>query len=377
MMKGKTDPTYLRLRKELLETTGLSSSIRRIVKEKSEEFPNIFPELKRYKNKLLVARVNEMVEWLTAIGATKEQRMPDIGKKVVYFWNPPGILQNSRYLRWELRDWAYFHDRPGDHKDFLFGYIHMNIPDEKVKHLNDISGSIVYYPVGRELSAGCHVRAAFVATLSIVKMYVTDHITLVEAINMYDRLVGKLVNEEVRNGLGVTNRGFSRTPLADTYEKYLLAESNELQIGGNYIGDNDIMNSTSNSLNQGGVMEFGTGNITFNGMRGFSPFTKTTHKLKIGNLTTTKTRSALSKQQKTISQNSQKNISRNVLAKTLYMSNPKKSNPKKSNLNKSSNNATFVSARPRRVKKVSFNENVAFSDDFSDGTFVTVKVTTN
>ena len=182
---------------------------------KSEQFPNNHAELNNWENKLAVVRINEIEVYLRDV--RKEPQTPDIGKHVTYFWDVPGVKGTTkRWLRWEIRDWWYYHNKPADHADFFFGWIHMNIPEYKLKHLREISSSIVYYPLGRECGAGCHVRSASVATLSIVKQYVDDEITLAEAIDNYDKVVGRLVTEEVKNGL-------LNTPLADAYELYLLS----------------------------------------------------------------------------------------------------------------------------------------------------------
>ena len=276
MANGKIDPAYQRLQQDVVKAGGLESNVRKIVKEKMEKFPNQFPALKNYENKLLIARVNEIVVWLRDIGASEEQYTPDIGRRIVYFWNPPGISGGHNYLRWELRDWFFYHDKPADHGDFFFGWIRMNIPGEKVKLLRDISSSIVYYPLGRELGAGCHVRGALVATLSIVKMYVTDHITFSEAQNMYDRLVARLVTEEVQNGLHVNSDGTTSTPLTDAYEKYLLAESDHFQetelapdsITGGGIGSPTT--SALEDLGHDGSMKLGSEKIVFSGLKTIS-----------------------------------------------------------------------------------------------------------
>ena len=85
MTNGKLDPAYQRLQEDIVVAGGLAKQVKQMVSQKSNEFPNKFPELNNFKNKLLVVRVNEMVEWLISIGATKEQYTPDIGKKVVFF----------------------------------------------------------------------------------------------------------------------------------------------------------------------------------------------------------------------------------------------------------------------------------------------------
>ena len=206
---------YDDLQIDIAEAGGLGKQIDNIVAMKSKEFPNKHPELESWNNKLAVVRIAEIESYLDK--KLGQPQKADIGRRVAYFWDVPGVKGTTKtYLRWELRDWWYYHNKPGDHADFFFGWISLNVPEHKLKNLRKISSSIIYYPLGFELGAGCHVRAASIATLSLVKMYVDDKITLNEAIDQYDKVVGRLVGEEMKNGM-------MNTPLADAYERYLLA----------------------------------------------------------------------------------------------------------------------------------------------------------
>lgn len=207
------DPAYKELNEDVSEIS-LVPNIKMMLEKGQAMYPNQYKALEGWNNQLAVVRINEAVKYFRKkFGADME---PDIGRNITYFWDVPGHKGKQTYLRWEIRNWWYYHDKPGDHADFFFLWVKMKIPEAKLKNLYKISNSIVVYAVGHEVGAGCHVRAAGVATLSIVKQYVNNEITLPEAIDMYNRLVAKLVGEEMQNGI-------MNTPLADVYEKYLLA----------------------------------------------------------------------------------------------------------------------------------------------------------
>lgn len=203
------------LMNKVAEVSGITETAGAMAQKSLAENPNPYPQFQEYnwQNIAAVARTGEVARYLESLG---EPQMPDIGRSTVNFWQVPSALdKDKRWMRWEIRDWAYPHNKPGGHLDYFFLTIRMNIPESKLVNLHKISGSIVYYGVGKEISAGCHVKAAGIATLAIVRAYASDEITLPEAIDMYDKLVEQLVMEEVGNGMG-------NTPIADQYEAYVL-----------------------------------------------------------------------------------------------------------------------------------------------------------
>jgi len=89
--------------------------------------------------------------------------------------NQPGGLciwnidkENDPHIRIELRDEYIPHCVPAKHNDYLYSYVKVYIPPEKLNAVQSISGSVNYDPLKHELFARCASFAANFATLKTV-----------------------------------------------------------------------------------------------------------------------------------------------------------------------------------------------------------------
>lgn len=89
--------------------------------------------------------------------------------------NQPGGLciwnidrENDPHVRIELKDEYVPHCVPANHFDFLYSYVKVYIPPEKLNAIQSISGSVNYDPLKHELFARCGSFAANFATLRTV-----------------------------------------------------------------------------------------------------------------------------------------------------------------------------------------------------------------
>ena len=100
-------------------------------------------------------------------------------QEVVDEYGKPDILVNQKgglviwhdrkpYVRIELKDESVKHCVPANHSDFLYNYIKIYIPPEKIMNVMKISGSISYDPLKKEIFARCGGLAANYATLRTV-----------------------------------------------------------------------------------------------------------------------------------------------------------------------------------------------------------------
>ncbi len=115
----------------------------------------------------------------------------------VAIWDEEDLQkQNSCFTRIELRDEQVPHK---DHTDFLYAYMSLDIPDELICKILNLSESISYDPLKNEIRARCHFMGANVATLYLAKKIVIGEISLEEAKANYkiyvERATGDMYQE--------------------------------------------------------------------------------------------------------------------------------------------------------------------------------------
>ena len=81
-------------------------------------------------------------------------------------WNK--FDKNDPHIRIELKDEYIAHCAPAKHHDFLYSYVKIYVPPEKLSEIQSISGSVNYDPLKHELFARCSSFAANFATLKTV-----------------------------------------------------------------------------------------------------------------------------------------------------------------------------------------------------------------
>jgi len=89
-------------------------------------------------------------------------------------WKYDKIPKDDIHLKIVLKDEAIAHDYPSAHYDFLYSHIKVYIPPEKFTAVQNISGSIGYDPLKKELYARCASFEANYATLRTVFNVLND-----------------------------------------------------------------------------------------------------------------------------------------------------------------------------------------------------------
>ena len=125
-----------------------------------------------------------------------------------------------------IEEEAFLHSKPAWHADFFTMHARVKMTPEKQGHLPEISPSISYYAPASDCGAGCHNRGAGVGSLSIVKQYAQDDLSLQQAIDEYDRRIATLAVENAEFDAVYISEGIVAamqvTPLTDAYERYVV-----------------------------------------------------------------------------------------------------------------------------------------------------------
>ncbi len=96
---------------------------------------------------------------------------PDIKvnlKNGICIWYNDDSNKLFPYSKIELKDESVEHCVPANHTDFLYSYVKVYIPSEKIMDVISVSGSVNYDPLKKELFARCGSFAANYATLRTV-----------------------------------------------------------------------------------------------------------------------------------------------------------------------------------------------------------------
>lgn len=115
-----------------------------------------------------------------------------------------------------IRDTNFTHTKPVRHMDYVFVTIKYQVKPCKIKGINKITGSAYYYPVGKELTSGCHFIGASIAAFYVIKEYNEDRMGLEEARQTYDILVMEFAKE-----LG-TKSGLDKMKITTMYSRHVL-----------------------------------------------------------------------------------------------------------------------------------------------------------
>jgi hypothetical protein len=89
-------------------------------------------------------------------------------------------LNDSCFERIEILDESVAHCVPKPHRDFLYGYVNYEIPNDKVLEVISLSGSVSYDPLKKFLRARCGSEEANIATLYLATAIGNSRITLKE-----------------------------------------------------------------------------------------------------------------------------------------------------------------------------------------------------
>ena len=80
-----------------------------------------------------------------------------------------------------IRDEQIPHGNPATHVDFLYAWYYLDVPDDLVPAVRDLSKSVTYDPLKKWVRARCHAQQANVATLLLAKKIATRQMTPAQA----------------------------------------------------------------------------------------------------------------------------------------------------------------------------------------------------
>lgn len=85
------------------------------------------------------------------------------------------------------------HEKPGPHVDFLYSWYSLYVPDDKVNDVRDISESITYDPLKRQVRGRCHFMGANAATVLLAKRVATGEMSIKDAKDNYGPYIMKTI----------------------------------------------------------------------------------------------------------------------------------------------------------------------------------------
>ena len=112
---------------------------------------------------------------------TDELGMPDVFDGVQHglaIWR--GDKVNKPYCAHEvvLKDESVPHRCPQEHRDFVYTTLKAHVPPDKVNDVSRLSGSVMYDPLTKNLTARCGSMEANVATLNLATNIATGAMSI-------------------------------------------------------------------------------------------------------------------------------------------------------------------------------------------------------
>lgn len=105
-------------------------------------------------------------------------------------WNKATLMERGHcWERVELRDEQIPHLDPAPHVDFLYYHFKLNIPAEKLQDILELSSSVYYDRLKREIVARCHTPSASIATIYLAMLVATGKMSGKEAKARYGEYV--------------------------------------------------------------------------------------------------------------------------------------------------------------------------------------------
>lgn len=177
----------------------------------------------QWNNELAVDRVDELISiygypmmYSRSPGGSAIWRyVPPLNVKLT----PPNVKPlsplNFQYDQIEVRDAAYYRDKPLPHFDFMTVTVPMRLKMNTLKNLYDITSSASYQQVGGLLSSGCNFIEEAIGTFAIIKQYNDGYITANDAREKHSISISGLVKERRDN--------FVSKPMRDAMEEYIFS----------------------------------------------------------------------------------------------------------------------------------------------------------
>lgn len=134
---------------------------------------------------------------------------------------PRNIKSTQVYSKIMIKDEQIPHLVPGPHTDSMYAYMYMDIPSDKVKDVLDLTESVGYDTMKKEVYARCHFMAANLVSLYLCKQIANGQKSLAHAQQEYSVLI-PVLSKESKNNQGVTEKQ-NVGPWHKTLTRYLFS----------------------------------------------------------------------------------------------------------------------------------------------------------
>lgn len=155
----------------------------------------------KWENKAAIFRVDQLVNKLGVplrydpnSGGIALWEMVDPLFRAIYN-SSQGDKNTSVYSRLMIKDEKIPHLVPIPHTDWFYSSMYMDIPDNKVKDVLDLTESVSYDTMKKEITARCHFEGANLVTLFLSKQIANGHKSLAHAQQEYTILIPQLAKE--------------------------------------------------------------------------------------------------------------------------------------------------------------------------------------
>jgi len=141
---------------------------------------------------------------------------PDEGGEAIWYYVDPYLRRKNVYTLEEgellkptdvysklvIKDEEVPHIVPVPHNDYYYAYMYIDIPDDKVQVVRNLTESVGYDTMSKEVYARCHFAPANLTSLYLIKQITNGHKGLLHAQQEYVVLIPTLAKEEKQgNGL--------------------------------------------------------------------------------------------------------------------------------------------------------------------------------
>jgi len=175
----------------------------------------------KWNNSLAIQRVYEVSDLL---GRAPDMLGVEPGQMAVWYNPEPIVDADNDYYKFEIQDVFYRH---GNHFDFFFVTIVLELNENTDRNLHQISDALSYYPVANLLTSACHAIEPNIAILSVVRDYNDSKITLSEAQDLVKSRVDLLLPEFYAAQKFGDVVAYP-TPARDILEEYTLSDVEEV-----------------------------------------------------------------------------------------------------------------------------------------------------
>jgi hypothetical protein len=170
----------------------------------------------RWNHKAPIVRANQLAEKL----GTPDRYSQEAGGVAIWYYVDPyfrsknlysledgeRIKPSNVYSKLMIKDEEIPHIVPAPHNDFYYAYVYMDIPEDRVQKVRELTESVGYDTMKREVYARCHFAPANLTSLYLIKQIANGHKNLLHAQQEYVTLIPTLAKEEKKG------KGLMQTP---------------------------------------------------------------------------------------------------------------------------------------------------------------------